>query len=79
MPLAEHFLKTSGEACGRIVERIAAPAKELLEQYGWPGNIRELAQCIDKAVHAGEGAVLRAAQLPEELQEARGGEILPIQ
>ncbi len=78
MPLAEHFLKTSGEACGRIVERIAAPAKELLEQYGWPGNIRELAQCIDKAVHAGEGAVLRAAQLPEELQEARGGEILPF-
>ena len=78
VPLAEHFLKISGEACGRDMERMAMPVKEILEHYSWPGNITELAQCIEKSVRAGDGPVLRAAHLPEKLREAQVGKVLPF-
>ena len=78
IPLAEHFLKILGESCGRNMERIASPAKELLEHYSWPGNIRELAQYIESAIRAGDGPVLRAVHLPMELQKTCHGKTLPF-
>lgn len=78
IPLAEYFLKTLGESCGRPMERIASPAKELLEHYSWPGNIRELAQCIETALHVVDGTVLRAVHLPPELQRTSSEQTLPF-
>ncbi len=78
LPLAEYFLKVQGESCGRNMERIASPAKELLEHYSWPGNIRELAQCIETGIHAADGTVLRAVHLPMELQKNAAEKTLPF-
>ncbi len=70
-PLAECFLYRYAESCGRAVQRIAAPAREILCRYAWPGNIRELAQCIEQAVQVGHGPVLEADHLPPAVQEVR--------
>jgi two-component system, NtrC family, response regulator HydG len=48
--LAEHFLATYATRTGKNVRAIAPEAQEALYAYNWPGNIRELENCIERAV-----------------------------
>ena len=50
MPLAEHFLKVFTRRCQRNIKGFTEDAKALLLKYGWPGNIRELRNAIERAV-----------------------------
>src|SRR5205807_3787712 len=45
--LVEHFLTT--RQLGPIRSRIQADALQALVQYDWPGNIRELANVLERA------------------------------
>jgi DNA-binding NtrC family response regulator len=47
IPLAEHFLRLAGE--GVAPKRITAALAAQFLHYGWPGNIRELKNVIDRA------------------------------
>ena len=44
---------------GRPISTIPAPAMEALEQWDWPGNIRELENVIERAVILSQGSVLQ--------------------
>ena len=44
--LAYHFLRTAAAKVNKKVERITAEALDLLNRYGWPGNLRELENII---------------------------------
>lgn len=68
LPLAQHFMKAVAGRGGRAVERISAPAQDLLVRYPWPGNIHELRHCVEQAVLSCEDKVLRAGHLPPALQ-----------
>ena len=60
--LACHFAQ---RAAARFVLPLALPTPDdlkLLTQYGWPGNIRELAAVIDRAAILGNGKRLEVAQ-----------------
>jgi Nif-specific regulatory protein len=59
--LAEHF------AAGRV-RRISPQALRMLQDYHWPGNIRELRNCIDRAVVLGNGEVIDPEDLPPHLR-----------
>jgi len=48
--LVEHFVKTHGRAIGKVVERVSDESLERLQEYGWPGNIRELQNVIERVV-----------------------------
>src|SRR5256885_10393873 len=48
--LAEHFLTKYGEQMEKRVSGISHDAMQLLKQYDWPGNIRELENTIERAV-----------------------------
>ena len=50
IPLAEWFTKKFSREYNRKIEGISESAKELLLQYAWPGNIRELRNSIERAV-----------------------------
>jgi two-component system, NtrC family, nitrogen regulation response regulator NtrX len=69
--LAEYFL---AEFCARNNFRAKAfepDAVEALEQYGWPGNIRELRNVIERmAILAADGA-LGAATVPAEIRAGK--------
>lgn len=65
-PLCELFLQSSG--C-----RLREDAAELLRNYAWPGNIRELRNVLNKAVVFAEGTELTAADLPVGIK----GEAMP--
>jgi transcriptional regulator with GAF, ATPase, and Fis domain len=44
---------------GRAVPRLTARAARTLEQYSWPGNIRELQHVIERAVLLSPSGILR--------------------
>ncbi len=50
IPLAEHFIKLYNHKYEKKVGGISQKAKQLLLQYHWPGNIRELSNVIERAV-----------------------------
>lgn len=68
LPLAERFLEDFSGRTGKSVRRISTPAIDLLNQYHWPGNARELANCIDRAATLCDEAVVRTYHLPPTLQ-----------
>ena len=63
VPLAELFLHRFAEKYHRPLTGIAPEAAELLKTQRWSGNIRELQNCIEKAVILSEGSLLTAKDL----------------
>ena len=49
-PLARHFLERFAREVGRRVEGFTPEAIDAMEAYHWPGNIRELRNCVERAV-----------------------------
>jgi DNA-binding NtrC family response regulator len=68
--LAHYFLFRLNRQLGTSVQTIAPEALELLQQYSWPGNIRELQSSLREALIASAGSVLLPHFLSPELQSA---------
>ncbi len=69
--LVAHFLQKFGTELGKDVQGVAPEALALLEQYHWPGNIRELENVVERALVLGTGKVLTAESLPESVRRQR--------
>jgi two-component system response regulator HydG len=67
LPLATMFLQQHEHRSGRFTAR----AQRLLEGYRWPGNIRELANCVNHGAVLSGGADVDVAHLPEEVVKPR--------
>ena len=63
VPLAELFLRRFAEKYHRPLTGIAPEAGQLLKTQRWSGNIRELQNCVEKAVILSEGTVLTVKDL----------------
>ena len=63
IPLAEMFISTYAAKYRRSVTDLDNEAKSLLMGHRWSGNIRELQNCIEKAVIMSDGEMLTAADL----------------
>jgi len=63
MPLAELFLQRYAEKYHRPLSGIDPEAADLLKEQRWSGNIRELQNCMEKAVILSEGSVLTVKDL----------------
>lgn len=50
MLLVDHYLKLYNERLGRNIKGVTAQAKDRLVAYDWPGNIRELANMLERAI-----------------------------
>ncbi len=72
VPLAELFLKRFAEKYHRPLTGIAPEAAELLKAQRWSGNIRELQNCIEKAVILSEGTVFTAKDLQIDARSGSG-------
>ncbi len=68
MLLADHFLERFATENGKRITRISTPAIDMLTHYHWPGNIRELENCIERAVLLCSDDVIRSEHLPPSLQ-----------
>ncbi len=66
--LVEHFLAKFNDRLKKHVSGVDADALDLLTSYGWPGNIRELENVVERAVLFCDAPRLRAQDLPPELR-----------
>jgi Nif-specific regulatory protein len=71
MLLADYFLEKLSNENNKYITRISTPAIEMLTSYHWPGNIRELENCIERAVLLCNEDVIRSEHLPPSLQMIR--------
>lgn len=62
--LAYHFLRVYAERHSKPVRRFEPSALKRLHKHPWPGNIRELENCIEGAVVLAEGTDISADDLP---------------
>jgi len=67
--LVHHFLKT--RQIGPVPFTITPEAMEILMNYDWPGNIRELANVLERAQILGEENTITLDDLPENIAEVR--------
>jgi len=68
--LIQHFLKHYSAKHGRNVQRVSPEALAVLKTYEYPGNARELANVIERAVIVATGKKLEAQDLPVGLSAA---------
>lgn len=72
-PLAEHMLARLASVHGRDAAGLSDAARHALENYDWPGNIRELKNAIERALIFGKNATLSPEDLPESIRTADSG------
>ncbi|HEY2459445.1 MAG TPA: sigma-54 dependent transcriptional regulator [Candidatus Acidoferrum sp.] len=63
--LVHHFLDRYAQGANM---QVTASAMKSLLQYDWPGNIRELENCIARAVTLGDGHVIDVVDLPPAIR-----------
>jgi two-component system response regulator HydG len=61
---AQHFLKDANRQLGRKVSGFSDAAFEMMQNYQWPGNLRELRNVVTRSVLSCEGDVLEPDDLP---------------
>ncbi len=62
--LAQHFIRRFADEIGKEVEGMDGESFDVLSTYGFPGNVRELENLIERAVALARGPVIGKALLP---------------
>jgi two-component system response regulator PilR (NtrC family) len=77
--IADHFLAKYAEQMGKHISGISRSAMQWLVQYGWPGNIRELENVIERAVALEATPSILADSLPASIRgEAPRAGVAPV-
>ena len=70
VPLAEMFIARYADKYRRSVSGLTPEAAELLKNHYWSGNIRELQNCIEKAVILCDGNIISASDVELQVMKA---------
>jgi len=68
-PLMNHMLKQLG---GANPPEVNPDALERMRSYQWPGNVRQLRNCLERAVLLSNEGVITAYELPPEVARLNG-------
>ncbi|MFY0611336.1 MAG: sigma-54-dependent Fis family transcriptional regulator [Hyphomicrobiaceae bacterium] len=72
--LSMHFLARFAAEEGKRVSSISDDAMQLLSQYEWPGNVRQLENAMFRAVVLADGSELGVAEFPQVAAHVSGFE-----
>ncbi|MEF9438139.1 MAG: hypothetical protein L0922_05175 [Candidatus Mariimomonas ferrooxydans] len=75
--IVDYQLKRFTEIHNKIVKGISPEAMEVINSYNWPGNIRELMNCIESAVVMTSGDLINVESLPPFLFLSHGKQQTP--
>jgi transcriptional regulator with GAF, ATPase, and Fis domain len=74
-PLVDHFVSRCNERLGKGVQGFSGAALEAMRGHGWPGNIRELENLVERMVLFASGEQIELDDLPDSFARAdRRGE-----
>jgi DNA-binding NtrC family response regulator len=68
--LAYHLLSKIQSQEGKKITGISDAALKILQQYDWPGNVRQLESAIERAVISCEGTLIEPQHLPMAVARA---------
>ena len=66
--LSLSFVKEVAKENGREIDGISPHARKALFSYSWPGNIRELKNCMESAVVMAKGKTIEFDDLPSHIR-----------
>jgi two-component system, NtrC family, response regulator AtoC len=75
LALAQHFVKQFSQQTNKNVVGLSPPVAEKLLAYAWPGNIRELQNCIERAVAFARFGELTVDDLPEKVRDYKSSDL----
>jgi two-component system, NtrC family, response regulator AtoC len=78
IPLCHQALVRYGKDFGKEIMDIDPDARQLLERYSYPGNVRELQNIIERALIFCQGKTLTADYLPTELRQSAAGPAVAV-
>lgn len=73
--LLHYFVKQAAEKYHKEIEGFTPEAQQILMSYGWPGNVRQLRNMVERMVVLSTGPHIGVETLPPEIRPA-GGEVL---
>lgn len=63
--LVDHIMARLSREMGIPKPRLSGDALEVLKRHQWPGNIRELENCIERAFLVAQGRTIQKSHIPE--------------
>lgn len=69
--IAENLIEILNMDLGTHVKKISADVMEIFKNYDWPGNIRELANILERAIYTTDGDTIQLHHLPFFLRGMR--------
>jgi len=76
--LVAAFLKEFSQENGKAIEGIDPKARLALNNYSWPGNVRQLRNSIESAVVLSKGSTIGLEDLPPNVRGETGGDSLRL-
>jgi DNA-binding NtrC family response regulator len=67
--LVDFFIAKHSIGSHRPIRGLTAGARNLIMNYSWPGNVRQLESAIERAILLCEGSEIEAEDLPVELRQ----------
>jgi two-component system, NtrC family, response regulator AtoC len=71
--LVNHFLQKNAAQTGTEPKKIDQKAVETLQQYRWPGNVREIENAIERACALCDDGLIRVSDLPPQVVRHASG------
>lgn len=69
--LVDRYLSASSSQHHRRPKEVSRDAMGLLRRYGWPGNVRQLRNLMERLVVTVKDTTIQPAHLPEEIQASK--------
>jgi two-component system response regulator HydG len=69
--LISHFLKIYQERNNKVVDGISEDVLDILTNYQWPGNVREIKNIIERAVVLTQDRIITQKDLPENISKIK--------
>src|SRR6185295_12839089 len=70
--LVEHFVEKSATKFNKTIKSVSTKTMQRLQAHSWPGNIRELANVIERSVIHSQGDVLQVVDRFDEPTNGNG-------
>jgi DNA-binding NtrC family response regulator len=67
--LIQHFLLQFSEENGKKYDGLTPEAMDVLQAYTWPGNVRQLRNCIEHMVVLGTPPYLGVGNIPDDIRK----------
>jgi two-component system NtrC family response regulator len=77
--LVQHFLQQAQDRHRKDTKQIAGAAMKILCEFPWPGNVRQLRNCMERLVVTVEGPIVHAEDLPDDLRRLPSGSVATLE